>query len=241
MATRRERSQPKWRSQTAPERPRPVPRPVTQGLVCDGVHFRYPTGTRPVLEDIHLEVRPGEIVALVGPNGSGKSTLVKLLCRFYDPQRGAVRWDGVDLRELTPAQLRARVAALFQDFMQAMTGREMTQVQADAYPLAVPGTLQEPDLDQHHQRKCGEDRERGRQDQACRGDDATGGGEGFEHALSGAETHGLLPGPAGQEDVVVDAERHQEQESQQRHRIVDALEPEDRVEDEHAAAEGCGE
>jgi ATP-binding cassette subfamily B protein len=53
----------------------------------------------------------------VGLNGAGKSTLIKLLCRFYDPSRGSIRWDGVDLREVPPAELRRRMGVLFQDYM----------------------------------------------------------------------------------------------------------------------------
>ena len=59
----------------------------------------------------------GEATALVGPNGGGKSTLVKLLCRFYDPTRGAILWDGVDLRAIPVADLRRRIGTIFQDFM----------------------------------------------------------------------------------------------------------------------------
>jgi ATP-binding cassette subfamily B protein len=56
-------------------------------------------------------------VALVGRNGSGKSTLVKLLCRFYDPTRGVIRWDGTDIRDVPVDELRARIGAVFQDYM----------------------------------------------------------------------------------------------------------------------------
>ncbi|HSK91254.1 MAG TPA: ATP-binding cassette domain-containing protein, partial [Euzebyales bacterium] len=68
-----------------------------------------------VLRGVDLFLPHGRATALVGLNGSGKSTVVKLLCRFYDPQRGAVLWDGVDLRRLDPASLRTRMAAVFQD------------------------------------------------------------------------------------------------------------------------------
>jgi ATP-binding cassette, subfamily B, bacterial len=101
---------------SAPEAPRPVPAPVREGLRCHGLGFRYPTSPGPVLEDIDLEVRPGEIVALVGPNGSGKSTLTKLLCRLYDPEAGSITLDGIDLREFEPAELRRRFAVVFQDY-----------------------------------------------------------------------------------------------------------------------------
>jgi ATP-binding cassette subfamily B protein len=66
---------------------------------------------------VDLFIPSGRSVALVGHNGAGKSTLVKLLCRFYDPTRGAILWDGVDLRELPVAELRARIGAVFQDYM----------------------------------------------------------------------------------------------------------------------------
>ncbi|GAA4944564.1 hypothetical protein GCM10023238_08290 [Streptomyces heliomycini] len=61
-------------------------------------------------------IASGETTALVGHNGEGKSTLVKLLCRLYDPTRGVVLWDGVDLRDLDPAELRERMSAVFQDY-----------------------------------------------------------------------------------------------------------------------------
>jgi ATP-binding cassette subfamily B protein len=64
-------------------------------------------------------------MALVGRNGSGKSTLVKLLCRFYDPTSGEILWDGVDLRRLSPDELRGRISAVFQDYMHYdLTARE---------------------------------------------------------------------------------------------------------------------
>jgi len=63
--------------------------------------------------------------ALVGLNGAGKTTLIKLLCRLYDPVKGTIRWDGIDLRELDPRSLRQRIAAVFQDFISyELTARE---------------------------------------------------------------------------------------------------------------------
>src|SRR5690606_33857299 len=74
---------------------------------------------------VNLRIRRGQAVALVGLNGAGKSTLVKLLCRFYDPDRGAIYWDGVDIREFDPAELRARIGAVFQDYVNYdLTARE---------------------------------------------------------------------------------------------------------------------
>jgi ATP-binding cassette subfamily B protein len=80
------------------------------------VTFTYPGGTEPAVAGLDLLVRPGELVALVGENGAGKSTLVKLLLRFYDPDAGAVRLGGIDLRQLAPETLRDRIGVLFQDY-----------------------------------------------------------------------------------------------------------------------------
>jgi ATP-binding cassette, subfamily B, bacterial len=63
-----------------------------------------------------LRISRGELLALVGENGAGKSTLVKLLMRFYDPQKGSVRIGGVDLRDVDPDDLRHRIGVLFQDY-----------------------------------------------------------------------------------------------------------------------------
>lgn len=80
------------------------------------VTFRYPGGTEPAVERLNLSIGAGELVAFVGDNGAGKSTLVKLLLRFYDPDHGAVRVGGVDLRDLDPEVLRNRIGVLFQDY-----------------------------------------------------------------------------------------------------------------------------
>jgi ATP-binding cassette subfamily B protein len=101
-----------------PDHPVPVPRPMREGLAVDGVSFRYPSTAGPVLEEVTLRVAPGEVVALVGANGSGKTTLVKLLCRLYDPDRGAVRIDGTDLRRFGVSELRRQFSVVFQDFVQ---------------------------------------------------------------------------------------------------------------------------
>ncbi|RKT17203.1 ABC-type multidrug transport system fused ATPase/permease subunit [Streptomyces sp. 1114.5] len=96
----------------------PVPlRPGrTHGAVAfDGVWFRYPDTTRVALFDVSFRAEPGETVALVGESGAGKSTVARLLLRFYDPERGAVRLDGIDLRELALADLREHIAVLLQD------------------------------------------------------------------------------------------------------------------------------
>ncbi len=99
-----------------PSPARPVPGSLAAGIEFDGVSFTYPGGTEPAVVGLDLHIRSGELIALVGENGAGKSTLVKLLLRFYDVDRGAVRVGGADLRELDPGELRSRVGVLFQDY-----------------------------------------------------------------------------------------------------------------------------
>jgi ATP-binding cassette, subfamily B, bacterial len=86
------------------------------GLEFENVTFTYPGGTSPAVENLNLHIRGGELIALVGENGAGKSTLIKLLLRFYDPDQGAVRVGGLDLRDMDPAVLRSRIGVLFQDY-----------------------------------------------------------------------------------------------------------------------------
>ena len=74
----------------------------------------------PALRDVSLEIRAGEVIALVGENGSGKTTLAKLLSGLYRPDRGHVRWDGVDVADMEPDEFHGRVAVLFQDFARFM-------------------------------------------------------------------------------------------------------------------------
>ncbi|MBB5869984.1 ATP-binding cassette subfamily B protein [Allocatelliglobosispora scoriae] len=104
--------------------PRPLP-PLGHGIELRDVWFRYDDDHPWILRGVDLTIPAGASVALVGANGAGKSTLVKLLCRFYDPTRGAVLWDGVDIRDVDPAELRRRIAAVFQDYMAYdLTGAE---------------------------------------------------------------------------------------------------------------------
>lgn len=100
----------------APARPRPLPSPSKGEIAFDDVVFAYPgRPDLPALRGLDLRVRSGETVALVGPSGAGKSTVLRLLLRFYDPQSGSIRLDGVDLREADPQQVRARMALVAQD------------------------------------------------------------------------------------------------------------------------------
>lgn len=81
------------------------------------VWFRYSDSSEWVLRGVNLTIAAGCATGLVGLNGSGKTTIVKLLCRFYDPVRGQILWDGTDIREFRTAEFRKRITATFQDFV----------------------------------------------------------------------------------------------------------------------------
>jgi ATP-binding cassette, subfamily B, bacterial len=100
----------------APDQPQGLPIPSRGRIELVDLSFAYPAHPGvPVLHDLSLEIAPGERVALVGPSGGGKTTLFQLLLRFYDPQLGTIRFDGVDLPALDPAELRRRIAMVPQD------------------------------------------------------------------------------------------------------------------------------
>ncbi|NUT55230.1 MAG: ABC transporter ATP-binding protein [Thermoleophilia bacterium] len=97
--------------------PDPDAVPEFGGLTLDKVSFRYPHTERTVLDEISLDIEKGEVVALVGENGSGKTTLVKLICALHQPTGGSLAWGGSDYRDLDPAEVRAEITVLFQDFL----------------------------------------------------------------------------------------------------------------------------
>jgi len=100
----------------APDNPLPFPQPAVGSVELQAVNFQYPS--RPgiaALQDFSLRVAPGEKLALVGPSGAGKSTVFQLLLRFYDPQQGTIRIDGIDIRRADPALLRKRIALVAQE------------------------------------------------------------------------------------------------------------------------------
>lgn len=106
----RDASEPGWR-------PAPF---IDNKLEVQDVCFHYAgsgENKKQVLDQLNLDIRAGERLALVGLNGSGKTTLVKLLCRFYEPTSGAIRADGLDMREIDAAMWRRRLAVVFQDFI----------------------------------------------------------------------------------------------------------------------------
>ena len=100
----------------APANPVVLPQPARGEIAFEHVTFTYPSRpATPALDAFSLAVRPGEVVALVGPSGAGKTTVFQLLLRFYDPVRGSVRIDGVDLRLADPREARRRIAVVSQE------------------------------------------------------------------------------------------------------------------------------
>jgi len=96
--------------------PRPLPKPVRGSVRFEQVSFRYPTRPETLaLEGFDLSVAPGETVAIVGPSGAGKTTVFNLLLRFYDPEAGTIRVEGVDIRDLKFADLRSVLAIVPQE------------------------------------------------------------------------------------------------------------------------------
>lgn len=100
----------------APAHPRALPQPPHGSVAFENVTFRYPTRQEvSALHDFSLRITPGETVAVVGPSGAGKSTLFQLILRFYDPEAGTIRVDGVALPDADPADIRARIAMVPQE------------------------------------------------------------------------------------------------------------------------------
>jgi len=100
----------------APAKPLALPSPPRGEVTFNAVSFAYPTRNDvAAIKDLSFRIAPGETVAIVGPSGAGKSTVFQLLMRFYDPTAGSIAVDGVDLRDVAPADLRARLALVPQD------------------------------------------------------------------------------------------------------------------------------
>ena len=97
-----------------PDPAQPVALPAVQGRIeLRGLSFRY--GSRSVIRELDLDIRPGEMIGLVGHSGSGKSTLVNLICRFYDATDGAIRLDGIDIRRFAVADYRRHIGLVLQE------------------------------------------------------------------------------------------------------------------------------
>lgn len=91
--------------------------PLNKNLVVENLSFTYPGNNFSTIKDVSFKINKGEIIALVGANGAGKSTLVRLLCRLYDPDSGAVKVDGNDIKNMDPEEYRKLFSVVFQDFM----------------------------------------------------------------------------------------------------------------------------
>ena len=98
-----------------PERPMPLRRPVRGAVALENVAFRYAPELPDVLTDVTLSIAPGEVVALVGPSGARKTTVASLIPRFWDVTGGRITLDGVDVRELSFADLRGSVGLVPQE------------------------------------------------------------------------------------------------------------------------------
>ncbi len=99
---------------SVPEPAQPVPLTQVQGRIqLEDVGFRY--GHRRVIQGLNLDIRPGEMIGLVGHSGSGKSTLVNLICRFHDVSEGAIRVDGIDIRQVAVADWRRHIGLVLQE------------------------------------------------------------------------------------------------------------------------------
>jgi ATP-binding cassette, subfamily B, bacterial len=98
------------------DEPRPATAPAAfLKITADDLTFTYPGSDNPALRGVSVEIGHGEVVAFVGENGSGKTTLAKILSGLYEPDAGVVAWDGLDLREVEPEEVRARTAVIAQD------------------------------------------------------------------------------------------------------------------------------
>ena len=97
-----------------PPPPEGRPRPLTDRVALAGVSFRYPEQDRPAVDSVDIEIRAGEVVALVGENGSGKTTLAKIVAGLYEPASGTRHWDG---SAIPAPDVRASVTVIFQDFV----------------------------------------------------------------------------------------------------------------------------
>jgi ATP-binding cassette, subfamily B, multidrug efflux pump len=132
-----------------PAEPRRLPAPVTGEVKFENVWFRYSPEGPWVLRDISFTASPGRTIALVGYTGAGKTTIVSLLLRFYDPERGRITVDGVDIRDLATAELRSIIGFVQQDLF-LFTGDIL-------HNLGLDGTIT-PEAAREAARRVGADR-----------------------------------------------------------------------------------
>jgi ATP-binding cassette subfamily C protein LapB len=138
------------------ERPRDVEflsRPTLSGAIeFDRVSFQYPGQETPLLQNVSFRIQPGEKIAVIGRIGSGKSTLLKLMVGFYPPSEGAIRFDGIDIRQIDPADLRRNIGCVLQEptlfygslrFNIALHGNNRPQQSADQTSITEDAALLE--------------------------------------------------------------------------------------------------
>lgn len=89
---------------------------LKQGIKLENVSFRYEGGTKKVLENISLDIKPGETILITGKNGAGKTTLINVLCRMYEASSGKITFDGVDIRDLEINSLHKNIGIVLQDY-----------------------------------------------------------------------------------------------------------------------------
>ena len=116
----------------------PLERGLERDVVLEDVHYTYPESAAPALRGVSLTIQRGQVIALVGENGSGKTTLAKLVAGLYRPTHGEVRWDGKDIRDFEPAEIRQRVAVIFQDYIRyQLTAHENIDLSGPLEPAAL--------------------------------------------------------------------------------------------------------
>lgn len=110
------------------------PEKIDQGIEFQHVYFKYPQSRDWILKDVSFKIEPGDNIAIVGQNGAGKTTLIKLLCRFYEPQKGTILIDDKNIADYNIKEYRFKFSALFQDFAQ--------------YPFSVEDNIRFGDISQ---------------------------------------------------------------------------------------------
>jgi ATP-binding cassette subfamily B protein len=132
--------------------PRGAPRleAIRGAVTFDHVTFAYHGADRPALDDVSFEVQPGQLVALVGPSGAGKTTVTSLVPRFYDPQRGSVRIDGNDLRDVALESVGAHLGIVFQDtfLFHASIRENLLYARPDASEQQLAAAVRDAHLDE---------------------------------------------------------------------------------------------